>query len=388
MDIVVEDGPERRCKKHNLFVLKGLYVNGAYTASCGCVDCPVHGLKVTRAKYFKAARRIHESWPFRCFILWFKYKPNQDELNEISGVVRAIIDKFDRNARTWLVLHPLHGHWHLNIGLQSWWFSMDAILGSYWCPEKKRFFKAHTRPKTYTWAWFEEQLHHLSDTVEGVHHVEDGQFTNPNAWLWYCLRCTSGWDAEEQLPIYCGHGIGTDRRSFKKKKHKPATVVEQAGEVAAEPNLNGASNNVQAENLKDIGLDTHVCFVALVPVWMAALWWIVPPPERRCPGWRGKREICPDARIERHAGPAVQQYIPLLPRPPPQQAARRPPLATLDFLTFSHLPRAQVASSDVPNPSLWRLMCHDTEKSARRDAGSNMQGGNYPPAPTERVRTR
>lgn len=227
-----------RCSRHSYLDYCGWYdaAHDVYKHSCGDVLCPRHGIGACRQSYHRKLRALRPGWGFATFIIFFNKKPSPDEVKSYRKLIRKSVLSWDREAKICLPLHPKQGKWHLNVGIHSkwvfkmtnrhWWGQyVNNRIAGWWDGNRMRYPKGAPRKADFDAMRrkLEDDLVHLC--AKGVlkrprpARLEQGRFRNqPKRWLWYVLRCKSGWSNDEKIPRRQGYRLVTGFVAPRKKR--------------------------------------------------------------------------------------------------------------------------------------------------------------------------
>jgi hypothetical protein len=250
-----------------------------YKHSCGELQCPRHGRGACRQRYHEKKKALHSTWGFTTVILFFNYKPSSRSISQLRPVIRKHIKRWDRDAKICMVLHPKKKCWHLNIGIQSkwvfrmknrhWWgqYVEEQVVG-YW--DGKKQCRPRGRPRV---ADFDRMVKELEAEIQHLcansainrrrpPRLEAGEFRNqPKQWLWYVLRCKSGWKKVEKLPRRMGYRLTS---GFVVRRKKPAA----------------ASTDASSSTEPRFSRDVAGCLLLLAMAWLIAQRPLSPSTER------------------------------------------------------------------------------------------------------------
>jgi len=216
-----------KCLRRDYMAFMGNYDHDTdeYKHSCGEMQCPRHGRGACRQRYHQKKKALHPTWGFTTVILFLNHRPSSATLSKCKKVIRKHIKGWDRDAKICAILHPKEKCWHLNIGIQSkwifrmknlnWWsnYVEDRVTG-YWDGKKYRNPKGRPRVADFNvmFGQLETEIKHLcanpTFTRRRPPRLKAGKFKNqPERWLWYVLRCKSGWNSSESLPRRMGYRL-------------------------------------------------------------------------------------------------------------------------------------------------------------------------------------
>lgn len=257
-----------RCDKHAWQVKRGAFdaATGKYRRSCRGIYCPACGLRELRRRYFTKAKHLRPDWQARTYILHLQGVPLPNEISRYVRQFRECVQRWHRKAIVAGVVHPKRDDWHIHLLVMA-----PAIDVSPTGVGKRR-----GRPRKITTLEgaignYDAKRRYKRDGSRFVH----GRIRDPHAWLFYALRCKSGFPPHEQFPRGCGYRLVFGLRSRERARLSPTKP-----ESPTETSLPIQGPCVPAEGLQTANTTevTPQCPTTLASV---REWALLPPTEMR-----------------------------------------------------------------------------------------------------------